>query len=115
MRGSKRFTNPDWVVLFPLAVLLVGLAPILWSLAFLALTVVVLVPGMLMVLLWPSLIPLWPSKERARGLWRSLSPRGWPCQSWLRWPWACWKWLSVAGGNKKCEGKTGPWRHAGPI
>jgi hypothetical protein len=106
MRAYKRFANLDWVVLFPLAVLFVGLAPLLWSLACLALTVVVLVPGILMVLLWPSRVPLWPSKQGAGGLWWSLPACGWPCQSWLRWPWACWKWLSVAGGNKKRHGKT---------
>jgi hypothetical protein len=109
MRESKRFAYLDWVVLLPLAVLLAGLAPVLWSLACLALTVAVLVPGMFMVLLWPGrMIPLWPSTQGAREPWWSLSPCGWPCQSWLRWPWACWKWLTVAGGTKKRDGKTVP-------
>src|SRR2546423_4889477 len=103
MRGSKPLTNLHGVVLAPLAALLAGLAPVVWCVACLAFIVVVLVPATLVLVLWPSLIAVYFAKDEAPGLSWPLPPCRWPCQSWLRWPWACWKWLSVADGNRRCD------------
>jgi hypothetical protein len=91
MRDCKRFTNLERVALLPMAALLAALAPIVWSVAFLGLVVVVLVPGMLALLLFPMLIAAAsPSKDKAPALWRPLAPCRWLWREWLCWPWLCW-------------------------
>src|SRR5437867_1611147 len=98
MRGGKRFHDPSWPVLSPLALVLAGQAPVVWGVAGLAFATVV-VPQALMLALLPALAAVLaplvlacPSWSGSGWLWLcqpswSLRPWSWLGSLWLTWPW----------------------------
>jgi len=103
---SRVFAHHQGLPVFsPLVLILVGVAPIVLTLACLAVTLTFVVPVVLVLaILLPLALFLTPILQACRfwsgwswswvclahwcpGLW------SWLFQSWLLWPWLCWKWL----------------------
>src|SRR5262245_45181293 len=101
MRTSARLTDPGWPALSPVALSAACLAPVLWGMAGLALTLAFLVP---VALAGAVLAPAaWAYRFGGSPPWSWLCGHygcpwlwSWVLRSWIRWPRLCRHWLRSA-------------------
>jgi hypothetical protein len=106
MRSLSGSPDPALPALHSLALILATVAPMVWSIAGLALALTLLVQGgMALALSAPLSLVLAPLVLTCRSWpdWRwgwllgpawLLEPWPWLYRCWLRWPWLCRRWLS---------------------
>jgi hypothetical protein len=100
MRSLSGSPDPAFPARPALALILAGLAPLVWGVAGLAfgLTLLVLALSAALSLVLAPLVlacrswPGWRWGWLCRPDW-FLEPSSWIFRCWLRWPWLCWSWL----------------------
>ncbi len=105
MRNMSGSPEPVSPALHTQALILAALAPPVWGVAGLAVSLIFIVPAILVLALSaPMSLVLAPLVLACRSWsnWRwgwlclpdcFMEPWSWLCPYWLRWPWMCWSWL----------------------
>jgi hypothetical protein len=111
MRRVERSCHPIRLVEFPLALLVAGQTPIVWSVACVALALTVVVPQILIlalsILLTVVLAPLFLSCRFCfQSEWPWFCQHRWSLWSWLGYSWLAWPWLCCAWLWPRTKGKT---------